>query len=252
MGGATAPRAPPTINNHLPLQDIGPQDAGNVTDPVRKYTWGGLHKVHEDFQKRFRKMLEKNKAVFCYELKDMAGYVGAGGESFLLNWNQPFPEKLIKSYHHAAAMLILIGNKKSQQLLDAGFIEPAAPKGQYASCLTMPAKKDEHGNYLDRRFRIDFRHLNAKTVPDYYGLHLHKEIRARMSSAKYFTKLDHKASFMQAVVKETEKSKTAFWLGNQLYQYKRKPFRLKNASVFFQHIMDLELIAGGQCPQADV
>jgi hypothetical protein len=43
--------------------------------------------------------------------------------------------------------------EKYKELLDAGFIAPADPHNKYASCPTMPAKKNELGQWVERRFR---------------------------------------------------------------------------------------------------
>jgi hypothetical protein len=48
---------------------------------------------------------------------------------------------------------IEIREEKCQELLAAGFIESAIPLNKYASCPTMPAKKNELGEWTERRFR---------------------------------------------------------------------------------------------------
>ena len=46
-----------------------------------------------------------------------------------------------------------IRDEKCEELRETGFIELADPRNFYASCPTMPAKKDEQGEWRERRFR---------------------------------------------------------------------------------------------------
>jgi hypothetical protein len=59
-------------------------------------------------------------------------------------------------------------------LLEAGLVELL--HGEYASATDMPAKKDVHGNYTDRRMCGDYRPINRQIKSDKYAMPTPKEI----------------------------------------------------------------------------
>ncbi|KAH8952462.1 hypothetical protein BDL97_09G086500 [Sphagnum fallax] len=59
-------------------------------------------------------------------------------------------------------------------LLEAGLVELS--HGEYASAIVMPAKKDVHGNYTDRRMCGDYRPINRQTKSDKYAMPTPEEI----------------------------------------------------------------------------
>jgi hypothetical protein len=75
-------------------------------------------------------------------------------------------------------------------LLDAGFIKVADPHSQYASACTMPAKKDEHGNWVERRFCIDYRQLNVACKTLNYAMDTPETLFQRLEGCRYYSALD--------------------------------------------------------------
>ncbi len=115
--------------------------------------------------------------------------------------------------------------------------------GEYASTIVMPAKKDVHGNYMDRRMCGDYRPINRQTKSDKYAMLTPKEIFDVVGHARVFSTFDLWARYHQLPIQEEDKAKTAFWGVNShgkdcLYQWKFLPFVLKNAPVEFQCVMD--------------
>lgn len=88
------------------------------------------------------------------------------------------------------------------------------------------------------RFCVDYRALNSITVKDRYPLPLVSETLARLSKAKYFTKLDVIAAFNRLRMAEGEEWKTAFRTRYGLYEYNVMPFGLANAPSSFQHFIN--------------
>ena len=80
----------------------------------------------------------------------------------------------------------------------------------------------------------DFRALNAGTVKNRYPLPLIREILARLSDAKYFTKLDIRNAYSLIRMKEGEEWENAVGTRYGLYQYNVMPFGLCNAPATFQ------------------
>ena len=60
------------------------------------------------------------------------------------------------------------------------------------------------------RLCVDYRGLNAITVPDRYPLPLFKETLRQLSKAKWFSKLDVKSAFHHIRIREGDEWMTAF------------------------------------------
>jgi hypothetical protein len=130
------------------------------------------------------------------------------------------------------------------ELRDSGIIEPA-PTSEYVSAPVMPAKKDENGEWTQRRFCIDMRQINQRTKPDHYGLHRVDELFNVIGDATCFSTCDLRAGFHQIPVDDASRDYTAFWWKNQVWRWRRMPFGLKNASAKFQQVMDAEIARAG-------
>lgn len=61
-----------------------------------------------------------------------------------------------------------------------------------------------------KRFCVDFRQLNKLTKFNYYPLPLIDDILALLGGSKYFTTLDLKSGYLQVLVQEKDKEKTAY------------------------------------------
>jgi hypothetical protein len=135
---------------------------------------------------------------------------------------------------------------RTLDLLEAGLMELL--HGEYASATVMLAKKDVHGNYMDRRICGDYRLINRQTKSDKYAMPTPEEIFDVVGHAKVFSTLDLRVGYHQLSIRKEDKAETAFWGVNShskdcLYQWKLLPFGLKNASAEFQRVMD-RILAG--------
>ncbi|KAE8242688.1 hypothetical protein A4X06_0g6797 [Tilletia controversa] len=88
------------------------------------------------------------------------------------------------------------------------------------------------------RFCVDYRNLNARTVPDRYPLPTIDSIFQTLCGKKVFSSLDAIRGYHQLGVKSEDRWKTAFVCHRGLYQYKTVPFGLRNAPAVFQRMMD--------------
>lgn len=93
-------------------------------------------------------------------------------------------------------------------------------------------KKGRHEDHL--RPVVDWRALNAITIPNRYPLPLITELQDRLAGAKYFTKIDLKNGFNLVRIKEGDEWKTAFRYRYGLFEFTVIHFRLINAPATFQ------------------
>lgn len=84
------------------------------------------------------------------------------------------------------------------------------------------------------RLCVDYRGLNEITIKDRYPLPLMEETWARLSKAKYYTKLDLRWGYNQIRIAEGDEWKTAFRTRYGHYEYQVMPFGLTNAPATFQ------------------
>lgn len=95
----------------------------------------------------------------------------------------------------------------------------------------------------------DYRKLNEMTIKNKYPLPLVTELVDRMSSAKYFTKMDVREGYNNVRIKDGHQWKAAFLTNRGLYEPMVMFFGLTNSPATFQTMMDdifQDLIATGK------
>ena len=133
-------------------------------------------------------------------------------------------------------------NKQVAELHALGLIEPAARDCKYASATVLPPKKDDAGNWTERRMCGDYRPINAKTPQDTYRMPMADEIFDELGTSNIFTTLDMLKGYNQIPIDPADRAKTAFYDGSsRLWQWTVMPFGLKNAGAEFQRCMDTTL-----------
>ena len=118
-------------------------------------------------------------------------------------------------------------NQEVRNLLALGLIQPSY--SPWASGIVMVKKKTG-----ELRFCCDFRPLNDVTVKDAFPLPRIDESLSRIGNAKIFTSIDLAWAFWQIPLKKRDRRKTAFACELGLFEWRRMPFGLCNASATFQ------------------
>ena len=120
--------------------------------------------------------------------------------------------------------------KEIEMLMEYDMIEPS--KSPWACGVVMAKKKCGQ-----LRFCCDFRYLNAVTIKDAYPIPRIDESLSKLGDAKFFTTLDLGYAFWQVPLREQDREKTGFACELKLFQWKRMPFGLCNATATFQRLM---------------
>lgn len=121
--------------------------------------------------------------------------------------------------------------KYLEENLQKGFIVPSC--APYASPILFAEKKDG-----SLRFCVDYRKLNQLTKKDRYPLPLIEETLARVTGAKYLTRLDIIAAFNKLRMHPDSEDFTTFITSLGAYKYKVLPFGLTNGPASYQHYMN--------------
>jgi len=88
------------------------------------------------------------------------------------------------------------------------------------------------------RLCVDYRGLNAITIPNRYPLPLMQELQDRVRGAQWFTKMHQKNGFNLICIREGDDWKNAFRTCYRLYEFQVMPFGLTNAPPTFQDMMN--------------
>ena len=113
------------------------------------------------------------------------------------------------------------------EMLGKGFIRPST--SPYAAPVLI-VKKPDGG----LRVCVDYRALNALTIPNRNAPPLIKETLAKLCAARLYSKFDIIAAFNEIRIREGHEQKTAFLTRYGLYEYTVMPFGLCNAPATFQ------------------
>ena len=94
-----------------------------------------------------------------------------------------------------------------------------------------------------QRMCVDYRKLNAMTLPFPFPVADAQMCFDRLASARVYSRLDLKSGFWQMRVKEEHQHLTAFSTPFGLYQYAVAPFGLRNSPSYFARLMTTMLRA---------
>ena len=121
-------------------------------------------------------------------------------------------------------------------MLKAGIIEEANSLFNSPVLLV----KKPNGKF---RFCVDFRRLNEITENEVFPVPSVSEVFDKLQNANVFTVLDLRSGYWQVAIKQADRDKTAFTVGEKQYRFKRMPFGLSGAPYTFRRLM-LKVLEG--------
>ena len=188
-------------------------------------------KITDEQLEAIKDVLERNEEVFSRHKTDIGCCNFVEHEIELEENAVPHREGARRLTPHKSDAC----RKEIETLLEYDMIEPS--KSPWACGVVMAKKK---GDQL--RFCCDFRYLNSVTVKDAYLIPRIDESFSKLGNAKFFAPLDLVSAFWQFPLRKQDRDKTGFACGLGLFQWKRMPFGLCNATATFQRLMAHVLI----------
>ncbi|GFT35084.1 retrovirus-related Pol polyprotein from transposon 297 [Trichonephila clavipes] len=121
--------------------------------------------------------------------------------------------------------------KELDSLLQQGIIVEC--ESPYASPVVLIPKPNG-----SMRLCIDYRKLNAQTVPDSYPLPRMDDLLNEAKPTPSMSTIDLLSGYHQVKVAAEDRDKTAFTCPFGIYKFTRMPFGLRNAPATFQRLID--------------
>ena len=235
------------VERCMPLQYRDQDVEKRATRTADGWLFGNHRDAPAGGEEQLNALLRKHaKTAFGSDFTELPGYTGTIGKfSIKLNTDKPLREKPRRK----SPVDLEAENNHFGPARDAGFIEKVPLdhplRANYGYNNTTVAKKNEEGERVDTRTCSDARRVNDHTVKDEYIMPTAETTLRQVGGAKFFTSLDLKAGFNQIVMDEESRIYTAFHWNGDLWQWNRMTFGFRNASAFFQRVVDHELARAG-------
>ena len=200
-------------------------------------------------KKRLADLVGRPELLTMEQTKELHSFLGQHHSAFCLEEQERGETDLVEMEIHtkdadpkkvpARRMPFAVRQEVARQLREMqqnGVIQPSS--SPWASPVVMVRKKD--GTH---RFCIDYRDLNAVTVPDTFPLPRIDDLLDQLGQSRFFSTLDLASGYWQIRVHPDSRKKTAFVTPQGLFEFRVMPFGLTNAPSVFQRLMQ-KVLAG--------
>lgn len=177
--------------------------------------------------------VQKSKLAEVVAIFPSSAKEGLGKTTLIKHSIEVGNAKPIKQRYHAVSPAI---EKKMydevDRMIELDVIEES--NSPWSSPVTIVAKSNGKS-----RLCLDARQVNNLTTKDAYPMPLIDSILSRLNETRFISSIDLKDAYWQIELDESAREKTAFTVpGRPLYQFKRMPFGLCNASQSMCRLMD--------------
>ncbi|GBN43994.1 Retrovirus-related Pol polyprotein from transposon 17.6 [Araneus ventricosus] len=121
--------------------------------------------------------------------------------------------------------------RKELDVLEKGFIEEC--ESPYAAPVVLVPKRND-----TVRLCVDYRKLNANTIPDVYPLPRMDDLFHEAEHSAYVSTIDLKRGYQKVNFHPPHRDKTTFNYPYAIFRFIRMSFGLCNAPAMFQRLMD--------------
>lgn len=234
------------LNPGVEINETAALLAGNVDDgEADKDTWGpktaempdpteyssadmekllDVGSLPEELKERAWAMLKRREKAFAFD-----GRLGHHPSKVHIRTVDGQVPISVPMYNSSPAKKIVI-EEQLKKWFELGVIE--ASKSPWSAPVVIAYRNGK------ARFCVDYRKLNAVTIPDEFPIPRQSEILSALSGAQVLSCLDALAGFTQLEFSAEEVEKTAFRTHMGLFQFRRMPFGLRNGPSIFQRVMN--------------
>jgi transposase InsO family protein len=185
--------------------------------------------LDREYGNRAQRLLAKYATVFAKQLPKRVETALSRSFAYELKL-EPDVQPIVERERRRSPEDIKVMIDTVQEMEAAGILEDS--ESSWSSQVVLVKKKDG-----TKRMAIDYRRLNAATVPITEPIPLPEVMFAHLQGARIFSKMDLLKGFWQIPVKEGSRPYLAFATPLGLKQPTRMPFGIRNAPAVFQREM---------------